>query len=199
VGYGDGVEYGPAALATARELAIKEAATDAMKRALTGWGDQFGLILYAKGDEKQRIDRERNRQDTVGEVRAAPSTSVPKSWTEINLWAESYGPEVGWREWVQEAALALFDAESWEALTTEQRKVLGQKAAGAIVALREAHDPGEFPPPDREEVQKAWSAVLGGTVLDGPPWRLSESEEALPTYAEVHATASDTDVEEASE
>lgn len=60
VGYGDGVEYGPAARITACELAIKEAETDALKRAFTDLGDQFGLILYAKEDEVKRIERDRN-------------------------------------------------------------------------------------------------------------------------------------------
>lgn len=46
-GYGDATEYTGSAL-TCHELALKEAETDAMKRALVKFGDQFGLALYEK-------------------------------------------------------------------------------------------------------------------------------------------------------
>jgi len=46
VGYGTGISYGsPNA---AHELAVKEAVTDAMKRCLRSWGEQFGNSLYNK-------------------------------------------------------------------------------------------------------------------------------------------------------
>jgi DNA recombination protein Rad52 len=182
VGYGDGVEYGPAAKATARELAMKESVTDALKRALTGWGDQFGLILYAKGDEKQRINRERNVGDTTTYVRRDHDPGVPRTWTEINAWAEPYGGELGWSHWVSQAAAALYGDTSWSDLTTAQKTALGRKASGAIVALREAHDSSEFPPPERATVQAAWAKVMDGTVLDGPEWRMSPSESERPPF-----------------
>ena len=48
VGYGDGTEYRESAAVTAHELAAKEAESDALKRALKNYGDQFGLALYDK-------------------------------------------------------------------------------------------------------------------------------------------------------
>lgn len=48
VGYGDATEYREGAAVTAHELAAKEAESDALKRALKNWGDQFGLALYDK-------------------------------------------------------------------------------------------------------------------------------------------------------
>lgn len=47
VGYGDAMEYTGSKL-TPHELASKEAVTDALKRALKNFGDQFGLCLYDK-------------------------------------------------------------------------------------------------------------------------------------------------------
>lgn len=47
VGYGDATEYTNSAVTT-HELASKEAVSDAVKRALRNFGDQFGLCLYAK-------------------------------------------------------------------------------------------------------------------------------------------------------
>ncbi len=48
VGYGDAVEYAQSGPVTAHELAAKEAESDALKRALKNFGDQFGLALYDK-------------------------------------------------------------------------------------------------------------------------------------------------------
>lgn len=49
VGYGDATEYRDGfAMVTAHELAAKEAESDALKRALKNYGDQFGLALYDK-------------------------------------------------------------------------------------------------------------------------------------------------------
>jgi DNA recombination protein Rad52 len=48
IGYGDAVEYRESASVTAHELAAKEAESDALKRALKNYGDQFGLALYDK-------------------------------------------------------------------------------------------------------------------------------------------------------
>lgn len=48
IGYGDATEYQNSAAVTAHELAAKEAESDALKRALKNYGDQFGLALYDK-------------------------------------------------------------------------------------------------------------------------------------------------------
>jgi recombination DNA repair RAD52 pathway protein len=59
VGYGDAFEKQWSAQITTHELACKEAESDALKRALRNFGDQFGLILYAKEDEQRRIAHEK--------------------------------------------------------------------------------------------------------------------------------------------
>lgn len=48
IGFGDATEYRESAAVTAHELAAKEAESDALKRALKNFGDQFGLALYDK-------------------------------------------------------------------------------------------------------------------------------------------------------
>jgi hypothetical protein len=55
VGYGDAFEKQWSGQITTHELAAKEAESDAEKRAFKKYGDQFGLILYAKDDEKRNI------------------------------------------------------------------------------------------------------------------------------------------------
>jgi DNA recombination protein Rad52 len=46
-GYGDAIEYQHSRI-TPHELASKEAVSDATKRCLASWGDQFGLVLYGE-------------------------------------------------------------------------------------------------------------------------------------------------------
>lgn len=180
IGYGDGVEYTPAAFVASRELAMKEAETDALKRAFTNLGDQFGLVLYAKADEKRRGKRDENAEGAQsrqrGNARHAARRTVPVTWPEIDEWAAPYGPDLGWKEWVKQASFLLYDTEDARALTPAQKRVLGQKASGAIVKLRETVDPSRMPPVDRGEIQAAWAHVLDGQILPGPPWRLDPSE-----------------------
>lgn len=64
VGYGDATEYNGSAI-TPRELASKEAVTDALKRALKNFGDQFGLILYDKHAPEHPGNADARNQLTV--------------------------------------------------------------------------------------------------------------------------------------
>jgi recombination DNA repair RAD52 pathway protein len=57
VGFGDAVDYSGSEIST-HELAMKEAVSDGVKRALKNLGDQFGLGLY---DAERRADVERRR------------------------------------------------------------------------------------------------------------------------------------------
>jgi DNA recombination protein Rad52 len=63
-GYGDAVEYQGSRI-TPHELASKEAVSDATKRCLASWGDQFGLVLY--GDDPMRGSQQH----------AAPPSATP--------------------------------------------------------------------------------------------------------------------------
>lgn len=137
----------------------------------SGWG-----VTYGEGGVDVSAPPPA-RQQGAGRV------ETPKSWAEIGAWAEPYGPELGWGEWTRDAASILFENRDLAALTNDQKRALSLKAAGAIVALRDAIPPDRFPPPTREEVQKAWAAVLDGQILAGPDWRMSAEEttrEPLP-------------------
>lgn len=58
VGEGTGNGYGPTAPVEAPGKAVKEAESDALKRAFINLGDQFGLILYAKDEERKALQAE---------------------------------------------------------------------------------------------------------------------------------------------
>lgn len=64
-GYGDAQEYN-GSLITPHELASKEAVTDAMKRAFTSLGDQFGLCLY----DKEAPEHDGVKRDPLAELKA---------------------------------------------------------------------------------------------------------------------------------
>ena len=76
-GFGDGKNYKPSG---AIELAIKEAETDAMKRALVTFGNQFGLELYDKSIRKQ-IDNEKREEEGL-KKKAAKLDSIISELTE---------------------------------------------------------------------------------------------------------------------
>lgn len=137
----------------------------------------------------------------VGDRQRTPPAKAegPKSWAQIHEWADRYGSEIGWRTWCQDASERLFAERNAALITPEQRGELGGKAAGAIVALYNAHPPDAFPPPNRETIQNAWASVLDGEVLPGPMWRLSpeEAELGVPEYVPEAGPASGTDGGEA--
>lgn len=71
VGYGDAIEYGDSSI-TPHELAAKEAVSDAVKRALKNFGDQFGLGLYDKDAPAPQATR----------AAGAPTTPTPAAATQ---------------------------------------------------------------------------------------------------------------------
>jgi DNA repair and recombination protein RAD52 len=56
VGYGDAMEYNESKI-TPHELASKEAVSDALKRCLSSWGDQFGLGLYGADPTSDTVEQ----------------------------------------------------------------------------------------------------------------------------------------------
>lgn len=81
IGAGHGVD---ADLGLAHESAIKEAETDAMKRALMTFGNPFGLALYDKTQEN--VDRNSPSEPTTGQNAAgAGSRNFPSSAAPLSI------------------------------------------------------------------------------------------------------------------
>lgn len=81
VGYGSGMGK-PEALGDAIESAVKEAETDAMKRALMTFGNPFGLALY---DKEQRNVTDGEPKQERGNGRHFDDIGAKDSWAE---WAK---------------------------------------------------------------------------------------------------------------
>lgn len=103
-GYGDATEYGPAARVTAQELALKESESDALKRAFKNYGDQFGLILYAKEGDQRRIEQQQ-AQDQTAQARSDAPVTLDETLARLLHWVEDGSP------WVKEAVEALYPGE----------------------------------------------------------------------------------------
>ena len=192
VGYGDGVEYVAAARITACELAIKESETDALKRAFTDLGDQFGLILYAKDDEKRRIERDAAAEQPARardvRVEATERSQAPRSFQEIleRLVTATGHPEEDWTGWwVPQMIEVMFPGKSTTRdLTNDERNVLGQRLGTVVLALEELMSGRDFPPPVRFEIQALIATLIEGVTLDGPPYRIDPEEQERPSAAE---------------
>lgn len=206
VGYGDGVEYTPAARVTACELAAKESETDALKRAFTDLGDQFGLILYAKGDEKARISRDRDAADTdraVVRQEQAGRVETPRDWPQmferfkqVLGGTEAAGADAGW--WLNEAITSKFGARLKDLPQGQQREAWALVGAVVLTDLEEAHGDLSLTTGVRAIVRAAFAARNGGVQLEGPPWRLGPDEPDRPTRDEwesARAASAEADAE----
>ena len=112
VGYGEGINYSN--VGQAHESAIKEAVTDAEKRALRHWGNVFGLALY----DKERTNVEQGAPATRSGNAAPPPQQKPQGGKNPTYYCEehskfwvktgnmkSYGhPIEGSRDWCHMSA-----------------------------------------------------------------------------------------------
>lgn len=181
VGFGDAVEYTPSARVTANELAVKEAATDALKRALTQLGDQFGLILYAKDDEKKRIERDANAAEATPSVER-PVINFPGSWAEItDRISVMLGSVDDAKEWLVQGREAYLGVP-WADATKPDKDDAFQRFS-ALTHDLEVHD-GEliFTVGIRAKIRKLLAARLDGVHVEGPPWSLGPDEAKGDTY-----------------
>jgi hypothetical protein len=189
-GYGDGVEYTPAARLTACELALKESETDALKRAFTDLGDQFGLILYAKDDEKKRVARESSRGDTSGRVvrqESGARTAAPKSWPDA---LDRFDARLGLGKgegaaWLEELVEKRFGQPSLTSISSEQRQEAFAGFASVVMYLEEEVE-GDlaFTTDLRELLVAAFAAKNGGLALEGPSWRYGPNEQDRPVKSD---------------
>lgn len=99
VGAGSGIDVD---LGLAHESAIKEAETDAMKRALVTFGNPFGLALYDK--QQKEVDRAPPAAKTPAPKPAAVAPTPPRL-IEVPLLPDGSGPN--WKAWCTDLAGAI--------------------------------------------------------------------------------------------
>jgi len=123
VGAGHGIDVD---LGQAHESAIKEAETDAMKRAFMTFGNPFGLALYDKQQKNVGVPQD----DT-------PQQEQPKQETPFD------SQEVDWEGLAERLSLAINNAESVDAINNiwdheSAQKVLDNIGENVVASLNEA-------------------------------------------------------------
>ncbi len=79
VGFGSGVSY--SSPGDAVESAVKEAATDALKRTLRFFGPQFGLDLYSEDERREQgLDGRLNGTVQISLTESGVIIAMPNSW-----------------------------------------------------------------------------------------------------------------------
>lgn len=164
-GYGDAVEYGPAARLTASELALKESESDALKRAFTKWGDQFGLILYAKGDDKARLESDQ-AADQAREVRRDTPMSLEEALGRMSSYVETGNPWV--REAVERLHPEISEFTSMRVLDQTQRIDLLKRMQVVVFTLESSEYDTQDPEVGQRQVRAAFAAAFDGLVIEGP-------------------------------
>lgn len=106
---------------------------------------------------------------------------VPKSWAKVREAVEASDEKQAWplfEAFVQAASYHLFGETGSQKLTADQRKVMLQKAAGAVVQLHDtdAGRTGPFAFFDVAAQRAAWASVLDGTLLEIPDYKPPDPE-----------------------
>lgn len=165
---------------------IKEAISDALRNAAMRFG--VALDLWAKEDLSEQ-EEEVVRKD--GGLAPFP---VPTSWAKITKWYEEHGgagaPELA-ELFTKAAGYHLYGETDTKKLTKEQKAVLFQKAAGAVVWLAENDNTPLGPAPSVEHYQRAWAHVMEGAVLEVPEWRPPAEPAADPPVDDEAARIAD--------
>lgn len=127
LGAGHGIDVD---LGLAHESALKEAETDAMKRALMTFGNPFGLALY----DKQQAEVERSRSSDGTEHRASNARVAGSSP------AETAKPRTT-KEWIEDAKAAIracksqAEIDAWETANADKLAWLQEKHPSARLDL----------------------------------------------------------------
>ena len=89
-GYGEGIDY--ANVGQAHESAVKEAVTDALKRALRHWGNQFGLSLYDRDRDRtpERAPRAPQPRQAGTDGAAKPMVAAGATDGEVEMSKEQF-------------------------------------------------------------------------------------------------------------
>lgn len=126
-GFGSGIDRD---LGRAHESALKEAETDAMKRALMTFGNPFGLALYDK--EQANVETGNGKQEPVEDARTKYIADLRQT---IKTWSGTAQELVDW--WGSDAQkqarrfvdLSQTEVDLLKSLVIARRDELSQKAA----------------------------------------------------------------------
>lgn len=153
------------------------------------------LLLQAlcipTGDDDPDAQSHQRGSRPTRRVEGPPGFPIPTSWPKLEEAVRKCdNPEEAWALWeafLRAATYHAYGKSSLKELTAEERKVMFQRAAGAVCWL---HDNVQTEGPDflffdEEAQRKAWAHVLDGMLLE------------IPDYMPVEPEAPDVDEEAA--
>ena len=186
-GYGDAVEYlkpGSNPRATASELALKESESDALKRALVKFGDQFGLELYAKEDEISFVRQQQQQEEASGPAR--PDGGSIQTWPQILDAFVAWAPSFDWPAIFQAAAADFYrEGATINELPKESKIDAGRRCIAALFWLWEnTKGPDFVPPVSSDDVLQAFAVAFDGLALPSQVVQPRESAAAAAPVAQ---------------
>lgn len=101
-------------------------------------------------------------------IEGPPPLPVPRTWAKITEYIAAYdeGTYKIFTQFGDAARRRLFPGSvDTKSLSKAERDELFRVTARAALALREAIDPAGFPPPDVEDVRRAWAVAMDGEEL----------------------------------
>jgi len=147
-----------------RSMAQTRATSKAMRQPL-------GFIVQLAGfDPTPAEEMGTTEQRREGGLGPAP---VLKSWTAVESWYEKHGGPGAvdlYKECLKAATVLQYGKDSLKEITTDERKFMLQKAAGATVWLAENENTPLGSAPSVDHYTKAWGHVLDGTLLGQIDW-----------------------------
>lgn len=144
-----------------------------------GWGVEYGT------QGEVRVGRFANAPQAPSYRQEFPDYNWPDNWAElISRMSERIGePET--KEWIRQMVEALNDGtDSIAALSVDRRRLMFQKASGALHTVEAFDGDLAFDPAIRAHVASAFAPRIDGQILPGPPWRLSPTEMDRPQHAD---------------
>jgi DNA repair and recombination protein RAD52 len=141
----EGTGYGSGALpelGEAYESAVKEAETDAMKRALMTFGNPFGLALYDKA-QANVVDAEPANSEAPKKAQAKPPAAPAETYARLSAANANLGTLADFNKfWSQASVAAAFDT-----LGKDARQKLGDERADKAAELEEREALRDDAPP----------------------------------------------------
>jgi hypothetical protein len=140
------------------------------------------LDLWIKDDEF-KAQPEVRKEGGLGNM------PVPRSWTKVREWYDQHGSWELAELFTRACSYHLYGKIDSKDLTPEQRKVMLQKASGAVVWLAENPNTPIGPTPSVEHYRKAWAHVLDGVMLEVPEWQPRSMDESATPDEEAERLA----------
>lgn len=164
-GYGDGIEYGgERSRIKACELALKESESDALKRALRNYGDQFGLILYAKDNERAAIENE-SKQAVAREPEGVP-VSVPDALEVLRSLGITDAGD--WFKAAWHAVHGVLVETQADIEPGKRGEAISRLHRVAVFLEKRGFHGGGVPFPNPEDIQAAFADAFEGVLLEDP-------------------------------